>query len=103
MINGKTKSGFEFSVDERKLNSKRFAMILAKLTKYSQAGGESGMLANAAENEMEEFLLGPEQQEALVAHCDEKAGGYASIEDVTAEVSEIIAACEQKSVAVKNS
>lgn len=104
MIEGKTKSGFAFSVDERRLNSKRFAIMLAKLTKYSKsADPDAGMLANEAENEMEEFILGPEQQEALIAHCDKKAGGYASIEDVTDEVSEIIGICNEKSVAVKNS
>lgn len=109
MLCGKTKSGFEFQIDENKLRSKRFVKLAIKLNKAAKAvnsdedAKESAAAIMLAEDEYEVFILGEDQQEKLISHCDAKAGGYATSEDIQNEVNEIVEIVAEKSSAIKNS
>lgn len=108
MIQGKTKSGFKFSVDENKLKSRRFIKLLTKLGKASknieekteQEQFDLGIL----EDDYEVFILGEDQQEALIAFCDKKSkSGYATTEEVQGVLNEILAEVAKASAEAKNS
>lgn len=101
MINGKTKSGFKFSVDENKLKSKAFQKLLVKLNRAAKAEDVEDVIM--IEDDYEVFVLGEEQQEALIEHCNKRSEtGYASIDEVQNEVNEIVAITSEKSKEVKN-
>lgn len=97
MIEGKTKSGFKFSVDERAIKSKQFVLKLAQM---NRAGDKPE--AVILEDEIEDLLLGAEQKAALSEHLNKKAGGYAEVKDYVQEISEILDVCGERSAEVKN-
>lgn len=105
MIKGKTQSGFEYSVDENKLKSKAFQKLIIKLNKAAVASDDKPATEIImAEDEYEVFVLGEEQQEKLIDHLNDLSeSGYATVQEVQAEVNEIVAAVSEKSKDVKNS
>ena len=82
IVNGITKSGFEYSVDRTWIEDYRFTKALAKV----QAGGDD-VLQNAFA--MAEMLLGDEQEEKLVRFCQGE-DGHVLFEKVLGELTEII-------------
>ena len=83
-MEGITKSGFKFKVDERVLKDWRFTMALTKMENRKTAfDALQGM------NEMAELLLG-DQIGDFFNHIKEKNEGFAPFEVVTAELKEIL-------------
>ena len=106
MINGKTQSGFEYSIDENKLKSKAFQKLIIKLNRAASDTAEDKAATEIimVEDEYEVFVLGEEQQEKLIDYLNgQSETGYASVQEVQAEVNEIVAAVSEKSKDVKNS
>ena len=97
MIEGKTKSGFKFSVDERVIKSKQFVLKLAQMNRVGDNPD-----AVILEDEIEDLLLGEEQKAALSDHLNKKADGYAEVKDFVQEVSEILDFCGERSAEIKN-
>lgn len=83
-MEGITKSGFKFKVDERVLKDWRFTMALAKMeNRKTPFDALQGM------NEMTELLLG-DQMNAFFDHIKEKNEGFAPFEAVMEELKEIL-------------
>ena len=86
-MEGKTKSGFNYNIDERALGDWRFILAVSKI----QNGADMDKLQGAVE--MVETLLGKEGHNALIEHIQKKSeSGFVSAEDIMAEVNEIITA-----------
>lgn len=101
MIEGTTKSGFKYSVDENKFKSKAFQKAIVRLSRAVKSGDTEASLL--AEDDYEVFVLGEDQQEALIDHCNKRSEtGYASVQELQAEVNEIVVAVSEKNKAVKN-
>ena len=79
MADGKTSTGFKFKANAKRLKDVRFLMAYKKMVK-SDDGTE--LL------EMIPMVLGDEQTEALIGHCEKD--GISTIEDVAAEFGEIV-------------
>lgn len=79
MISGKTSTGFEFVIDEEKLNDMRFVDVLAETSENVLAFPK--VIA---------MLLGAEQKAKLYEHLEED--GRVPIESVQAAVAEIMEA-----------
>lgn len=77
MLKGKTKSGFEYTIDENSLNDYRLVKDMAKL--------EDDPLKIVS---VMERLLGSEQEEALCNHVAD-ADGKVDITKITEEFTEI--------------
>lgn len=80
-MKGKTSSGFEFEIDEKKLNDMRLLDMIVDL-----ANGDAMQLSPVVVK-----VLGKDQRERLYEHLEEKEG-RASIERVSEEVAEIFSA-----------
>lgn len=80
MISGKTKSGFEFTVDDEKLNDMRFVDALAE-----------AMEDTFKAPKVIKMLLGEEQKEALYTHLETEKGNV-PIEAVMEAIEEIMGA-----------
>ncbi len=87
MIQGKTKSGFEFYVRENIGRDYRFVKSLSEVM--------DGKLNSTPL--VFEKVLGPDQTEKLTQHIEEKVG-WADVEEMTAELIEIL----QSSIETKN-
>lgn len=86
-MEGKTKSGFKYNIDERALGDWRFILAVEKI----QNGADMDKLAGAVE--MVETLLGKEGHRALIDHIQKKSeDGFVSADAIMAEVNEIITA-----------
>ena len=86
-MEGKTKSGFNYNIDERALGDWRFILAVSKI----QNGADMDKLQGAVE--MVETLLGKEGHKALIEHIQKKSeSGFVSAEDIMAEVNDIITA-----------
>ena len=85
-MEGKTKSGFKYKVDERAFSDWRFVLAVSK----TQSGQDARSMTGATE--MVELLLGNEGHKALIEHVAASHDGYAPAEVIMAEVSEIIQA-----------
>lgn len=94
MVSGKTKSGFEFNVNEKIIQSWGFTKVL-KLLKSKDEGDQ---LTGAVD--FVEKLLG-DQEEMLMEHLKGEDGLVATA-DVINEASEILAIVQEKSSDVKN-
>lgn len=84
MVKGKTASGFEYSVNPNKLKDVRFLMAYKKMIKSDDGTDLVELIP---------MILGSEQTEALIAHCEKD--GVAAIDDVGAEFSEILGALSE--------
>lgn len=82
-MQGKTKSGFEYDVDDRILKDWRFTLALTKCQK-----GE-GLEKLQGAQDMIELMLGKKGAEQFIAYIAEQHDGYADSEVVLSEVKEI--------------
>lgn len=80
MISGKTKSGFEFSVDETKLNNMEFLDVLSET--------EENVLAFS---KVVTMMFDPQQKKALYDHV-RLEDGTVPIEAIVEEVTEVMSA-----------
>ena len=85
MISGTTRSGFEYTVDERILTDWRFTMAL---TKTQNGKNELEQIAGA--QEMVVLMLGKEGVEALTSHIAEANDGFVPADAVMNEVKEML-------------
>lgn len=85
-MKGKTKSGFEFDVEDTVLDDYR---ILKALNEVSE--GKSGKVTYIINK-----LLGSEQEEALMTHVEELNNGKCSASGMVAELNEIFEALKAK-------
>ncbi len=108
MIEGKTRSGFTFKVNEAVLNSVEFYDIMADIKdaadreKANPDDTEASLGGVQAKRLYEILLLGKDQRKALIEHCKGEAG-FADAETFNAEIQEIVGIVKEKSSAVKNS
>lgn len=89
MIEGKTASGFEFSVDERVVTDFTFLELLTKLD------GQAMM-------QLPGRLLGETGKAALIEHCRDEEG-FVPAARISEECMEIVNLCGERNKAVKNS
>ena len=89
MVTGKTKTGFEWSVDERIVKDYRYVRALAKLNKGDSAE------KFIAFDQISTLMLG-DKVDDLITHVETLHDGYAPIEAIGAEVTEIIEALTPK-------
>ena len=82
-MEGKTKTGFDFNIDDRILTDWRFTMALTKC----QNG--KGMEQLTGAQEMVSLMLGEEGFNALMEHISKQNDGYVPSEAVMAEVKDI--------------
>ena len=85
-ITGKTKSGYAFEYDDRILTDWEFVNALA----LTQSG--SDMQKMAASINAIELLVGKDNMASLVSHVKSTNDGYAPIEKIVAEFTEILSA-----------
>lgn len=85
-MEGKTKSGFKFKVDERILTDWRFTMAVAK----TQSASDMEKLHGA--HEMVDLLLGADGEKALQDHVAKHNDGFVPADVFMAEVTEIMMA-----------
>lgn len=89
MVQGKTKTGFEYSIDERIVKDYRYVRALAKLNKGDNID------KFLAFDQISTLMLGNKVDD-LICHVEKLNDGYASIEAIGAEMTEIIEACSPK-------
>lgn len=89
MVQGKTKTGFEYSIDERIVKDYRYVRALAKLNKGDNID------KFLAFDQISTLMLG-NKVEDLITHIENLNDGYAPIEAIGAEVTEIIGALTPK-------
>ena len=89
MVTGKTKSGFEYSIDERIVKDYPYVRALARLNR-----GDSAEKFIALD-QLSTLMLG-DKVEDLISHVRKLNDGYAPIEAIGAEVTEIIGALTPK-------
>ena len=82
-MQGKTKTGFEFDIDDRILTDWRFTMALTKC----QNGKGIDQLAGA--QEMVSLMLGGDGLNRMMQHISDSHDGYVPAEAVMAEVQDI--------------
>ena len=82
-MQGKTRTGFKFNIDDRILTDWRFTMALTKC----QNGKGIEQLTGA--QEMVTLMLGEEGSKALMEHISKKNDGYVPAEAVMEEVKDI--------------
>lgn len=82
-MQGKTRTGFEYNIDDRILTDWRFTMALTKC----QNGKGMDQLAGA--QEMVSLMLGEEGLERMMKHISDNNEGYVPAEAVMAEVQDI--------------
>lgn len=80
MMNGKTRSGFEFTIDERSLDD--YALLEA-IGKFDAAGNK--IQQASALTEIIDYLLG-ENKEAFMEHIKKNNDGFRPIEAVRDEI-----------------
>ena len=94
MISGKTKSGFEFSINEHIVDDWRVARAIAE----SQSKKESEQIAGAVK--VVNLVLG-DQEEALCNHVMREDGSV-PINTLMDEISEMMTIAKEKNKEVKN-
>ena len=82
-MQGKTRTGFEYNIDDRILTDWRFTTALTKC----QNGKGMDQLAGA--QEMVSLMLGEEGLERMMKHISDNNEGYVPAEAVMAEVQDI--------------
>ena len=89
MVTGKTKTGFEYSIDERIVEDYRYVRALAKLKK----GDNTEKFL--AFDQISTLMLGGKVDD-LITHVETLHDGYAPIEAIGAEVTEMMGALTPK-------
>lgn len=99
IITGKTKSGFKFTVESKRLGDIRF---IEALTSYDEASDKLTQLKSA--NELRKIMLGKDEKK-LLDHIHDLHGDEDLIpmDEVTNTLIEIIQIMKEKSGEVKNS
>lgn len=97
MITGKLSNGFEVEVNEKKVKTYAFTRLLGKA---ASSNNDDKLYANGA---MLSFLVGEEQEEALVAYVEEETGEEATTEQITALTLEIINLMKAEDEQIKKS
>lgn len=92
MVNGKTKSGFKYKIDERMLNDWRLLKYIA----LSESSDESEQILGATK--LVSLLLG-DQEQALMEHLQKKNDGFVPATAMTEVVAEIMTSVKE----IKNS
>lgn len=87
MINGKTSSGFAFTIDESALDDMR---LIDTMTAILTPGASRADIL-AANSKGAEILLGPEQKEALYEHIGRQHEGRVPVAAFAQELKEIMA------------
>lgn len=82
-MQGKTRTGFEYNIDDRILTDWRFTMALTKC----QNGKGMDQLSGA--QEMVSLMLGEDGLERMMKHISDNNEGYVPAEAVMAEVKDI--------------
>ena len=82
-MQGKTRTGFEYNIDDRILTDWRFTMALTKC----QNGKGMDQLAGA--QEMVSLMLGEDGLERMMKHISDNNEGYVPAAAVMAEVQDI--------------
>ena len=86
MITGKTKSGFSFEIDERALHD----VTLYSLIGLYDDGTEIQKVTILPK--LANFLLGEKGYESLEKHLRKKNDGFCTMEDIQAELMQILSA-----------
>ena len=84
-MKGKTKSGFEYNVDEKMTKDWRFIRLVKKMTK----GSNEDQIA-ALDDALAMVLGGEAEADRLLEHIEKQNDGYAPAEMVVEEFNEII-------------
>lgn len=82
-MQGKTKSGFEYSIDDRILSDWRFTMALTKCQK------SDGIKQLEGAQDMVRLMLGDEGLEMFMNHIAEHHDGFVPADVVMSEIKEI--------------
>lgn len=98
MIKGKTKEGFEFSVNPALPASRKFVKALAKMTHDAESGELDSYEAYEAQERVFRFVLGDEQTEAFLEFYD-----LATDDEVNAAFAEICKIARDEDEKIKNS
>lgn len=86
MVEGKTESGFKYSVNPKKLQDVRFLRAYKKMIRDDDATDIVDIVP---------MVLGEDQAQALFTHCEKD--GVATIDDVAKEFAEICQALTSES------
>lgn len=97
MITGKLSNGFKVDVDESKVETYRFSKMIGKASSKDM---EERLYANAT---ILEYLIGEEQEEALIEYASEKLGHEVTSEEMASLVIEIINLMKEEDEDVKKS
>lgn len=92
MIEGKTKSGFNFAIDERVTTDQRLLDLIV------DSESDDASVKIKATRQLYVFLLGQKGYEDLKTHVMKKNGGYCPADVISAEFIEIM----QSSKELKN-
>ena len=83
-ITGKTKSGYAFEYDDRILTDWEFVQQLS----ITQSGSDVEKIA--ASTKVVELLVGKDKMDELVAHVRKHNDGFAPVESIVAEFTDMI-------------
>ena len=97
MITGKLSNGFKVEVDKSKIETYRFSKMIGKASSKDM---EERLYANAT---ILEYLIGEEQEEALIEHASKKLGHEVTSEEMASLVIEIINLMKEEDEDVKKS
>lgn len=89
MVTGRTKTGFEYSIDERIVKDYRYVRALARLNRGDSA--EKFL----AFDQISTMMLS-DKVDDLISHVEKLNDGFAPIEAIGAEVTEMIGALTPK-------
>lgn len=84
MLSGKTKSGFQFNIDERIVNDQRLLRLIVK------AESEDASVKVQATEELYTFLLGEKGYDDLIKHVMKQNDGYCPANVFSSEFLEIL-------------
>lgn len=84
MIKGKLSNGFEIEVDEKKAKTHRFAKLMGKAVSNDP---KARLAANA---EVLSYLIGDDNEEALMDYIEDQTGEEATEEEMATLTVEII-------------
>lgn len=86
MIQGKTKTGFEFTIEDEALNDMRVMDALMSLDDFDDEDNGSAAKATMSMSKVASLLLGKKQKEKLYKHIEASHGKV----DMTAFIEEMV-------------